>query len=59
MTKLRHISTAQVGDKVISYGKSTYDSRGEITALLSGSRAEVRLYNGTTATIPLPDLELL
>jgi hypothetical protein len=58
-TKLRSIWTAAVGDKVLSKTAKHYNQRGEIIAFLSGSRAEVRLYNGTTATIVLPDLELI
>lgn len=58
-TKLRSIWTASVGDKVLSKTATHYNQRGEIIAFLSGSRAEVRLSDGTTATIVLPDLELI
>lgn len=58
-TKLQSIWTAKVGDKVHSYAAKHYNKRGEITAILDGSRAEVRLYSGETVTIVLPDLELI
>lgn len=58
-TKLRSIWSASIGEQVLSQSKSTYGLRGEITAFLGGGRAEVRLNNGSTVIIPLPDLELL